>query len=55
MYAVALRARGYDVRERGDGEQALIETRTVPPDVIVADVVLPTMDGLQLLAAFART
>jgi len=51
MYAVALRARGYDVHESGDGEEALAATRIHTPDVIVADVVLPKIDGLQFLAA----
>jgi DNA-binding response OmpR family regulator len=51
MYAVALRAEGYDVCESGDGEEALHETRTATPDVIVADVVLPKIDGFVLLNA----
>jgi DNA-binding response OmpR family regulator len=50
MYAVALRAQGYDVRESGDGEEALLETRIAAPDLIVADVVLPKIHGLQFLA-----
>jgi DNA-binding response OmpR family regulator len=51
MYAVALRSQGYAVRESGDGKEALIEARAVRPDLVVSDVVLPTVDGLQLLAA----
>lgn len=51
MYAVALRAQGYDVRESGDGEEALLETRLAAPDLIVADVVLPRVHGLQFLVA----
>jgi DNA-binding response OmpR family regulator len=51
MYALALRAQGYLVRESDDGEGGLIEARTAPPDLVVADVVLPKLDGLQLLAA----
>jgi DNA-binding response OmpR family regulator len=51
MYAVALRAHGYDVRESGDGEDALVATRVNMPNVIVADVTLPKVDGLHLLAA----
>jgi CheY-like chemotaxis protein len=51
MYAVALRARGYDVRESGNGEDALGETRSTAPDVIVSDVVLPKLDGLQFLTS----
>ena len=50
MYTVALRAQGYDVRESGDGEEALLETRIAAPDLIVADVVLPKVHGLQFLA-----
>jgi CheY-like chemotaxis protein len=51
MYAVALQAEGYDVCESGDGEEALQETRSATPDVIVADVVLPKVDGFELLNA----
>jgi CheY-like chemotaxis protein len=51
MYAIALRAEGYDVRESGDGEAALQETRCAAPDVIVADVMLPKVDGFELLNA----
>jgi DNA-binding response OmpR family regulator len=50
MYALALRHQGYVVREADDGEGGLIEARTAPPDLVVADVVLPKLDGLQLLA-----
>ena len=48
---MALRAEGYDVCESGDGEEALQETRSATPDVIVADVVLPKVDGFELLNA----
>jgi DNA-binding response OmpR family regulator len=51
MYAVALRTHGYDVRESGDGEAALVATRVNLPNVIVADVALPKLDGLHLLEA----
>lgn len=51
MYALALRGQGYTVRESGDGEEGLGEIRAKPPDLVVADVVLPKLDGLQLLTA----
>jgi DNA-binding response OmpR family regulator len=49
MYAIELRHSGYAVVERGDGESGLLEAISSRPSLIVTDVVLPKMDGLQLL------
>lgn len=45
----ALEKRGFDVEHRGDGAQALARLRLEPPDVVLLDLTLPGMDGLQLL------
>jgi two-component system OmpR family response regulator len=42
-----LRFEGYDVRLAADGSEALRMARAVPPDVVVLDVMLPDMDGLE--------
>ncbi|MEV4726878.1 ATP-binding protein, partial [Micromonospora humida] len=45
-----LRSR-YDVTAVGDGIAALARARTAPPDLIVSDVMMPGLDGLELVAA----
>jgi two-component system phosphate regulon response regulator PhoB len=39
---------GYDVECVGSGEQALRSARTSPPDLIVLDLMLPAVDGLEV-------
>ena len=49
---------GYDVECVGSGEQALQSARTNPPDLVVLDLMLPAVDGLEVcrrLKADART
>jgi signal transduction histidine kinase len=42
-----LSRRGADVAEAGHGEEALVRVRDFHPDVIVADLRMPVMDGLE--------
>ncbi|MHB1559145.1 MAG: response regulator, partial [Isosphaeraceae bacterium] len=49
VLATILRYGGHGVHEAADGEQALALTRTIRPDLIVADVLMPRMDGFRLL------
>lgn len=46
-----LGASGYDVTGVGDGHQALEAIRAQVPDLVISDVMMPGLDGLQLLAA----
>jgi PAS domain S-box-containing protein len=43
-----LRAR-YDVRAVGDGAQALAQMRERPPDLLLSDIMMPRMNGFELL------
>ena len=43
-----LRAAGYDVGESADGEAALVELRSEPADLVVLDLMLPGIDGLEV-------
>ncbi len=43
----SLRFEGYDVTLAVDGEQALVAVAAGEPDVIVLDVLMPRLDGLQ--------
>jgi two-component system, OmpR family, KDP operon response regulator KdpE len=43
-----LSAKGYGIRTAGDGEQALREFQSWNPDLIITDLRMPRMDGLEL-------
>lgn len=45
LVADAFRPRGFDVLRAGDGSEALRVLCERPPDVIVADILMPVMDG----------
>jgi CheY-like chemotaxis protein len=47
MYAWVMRAAGWQVDTVNDGLEALIMAVSTEPDVIVMDVNLPVMDGLE--------
>ncbi|HWF24152.1 MAG TPA: response regulator transcription factor [Solirubrobacteraceae bacterium] len=49
--AAVLRAAGHEVIEADTGEQALGLARAVRPALIVADILMPTMDGYELVRA----
>jgi two-component system response regulator MprA len=44
----ALRLEGYQVTEAADGEAALHELREAEPDLVILDVMLPGIDGIEV-------
>ncbi|GIF21788.1 PAS domain S-box-containing protein [Actinoplanes tereljensis] len=46
-----LQSAGHEVQAVADGQEALDEARRQLPDLIVSDVMMPRMDGLELVAA----
>ncbi len=44
----SLSAQGYGIRTASDGMQALLEMKTWPPDLVITDLRMPNMDGLEL-------
>jgi DNA-binding response OmpR family regulator len=58
LYRTTLSLAGFDVRQAGDGLQALREIDRDPPDLIVLDLGLPNVSGFgvqQEIAAHAHT
>jgi two-component system OmpR family response regulator len=49
LLRMALRYEGWEVQTAATGQDALTLARTFAPDVIVLDVMLPDLDGLQVL------
>jgi two-component system OmpR family response regulator len=49
LLSMALRYEGWQVRTAPDGRAAVREARRFEPDVVVLDVMLPDMDGLEVL------
>ncbi|MDD5676507.1 MAG: response regulator [Kiritimatiellae bacterium] len=45
---VLLTAKGYLVVTAADGAAALVKARKTPPDLIISDILMPTMDGFAL-------
>ena len=50
--AVALLDSGFAVRTAASGAEALAEARKRPPSLVLTEIAMPGMDGLQLCAAF---
>jgi len=44
-----LTALGYDVVEAGDGEEALAKVAEDPPDLVLLDIMMPKIDGLEVV------
>jgi len=49
-----LEAAGYEVDEARDGRSALERFRAEPADVVITDIYMDGMDGIQLTRALAR-
>ena len=45
---------GYQVSVAGNGEQALMVARTKPPDLVILDLMLPGIDGLEVCRRLRR-
>ncbi len=54
VLAVALLDSGFAVRTADSGSEALAEARRLLPSLILADVMMPDMDGYQLCAALKQ-
>lgn len=50
MYSIELKLKGYDVLNVNDGLQALSKAKEYQPDIILLDIMLPGMNGLNILS-----
>jgi len=50
LLSMALRYEGWEVKTAADGRQAISLAREFKPDAIVLDIMLPDIDGLQVLS-----
>ena len=49
-----LLARGYEVQAAWDGEEALACVHASPPDLILLDVMMPKIDGIEVVRRIKR-
>ncbi|MEL6372232.1 MAG: response regulator transcription factor [Pseudomonadota bacterium] len=53
--SIALESEGHQVKTYEDGEQALEAITATPPDLVVSDIKMPMMDGMELLRRVRQT
>ncbi len=51
MYAQAFKSGGLEVVAAADGKKGLSEARSVKPDLILLDIMMPEMNGIAVLRA----
>src|SRR3989339_1208062 len=49
MYSVELKIKGFDVLNVSDGLQAMSKAKDYAPDIVLLDIMLPGMNGLNIL------
>src|SRR3989344_7098024 len=54
FYAQKLREKSIDVDQAGDGKEGLQKINQNIPDIILLDIIMPVMDGFQVLEELAK-
>ncbi len=49
IYITKFRAAGFDVEVANDGKEGITKVQEQKPDVILLDIVMPNMDGFEML------
>jgi len=55
LLAAYLRADGFEVTEAHDGSEALTKLRRAEPDLVILDVMMPGLDGIEVLRELRKT
>ena len=55
LYIKKFSVAGYSIRAVEDGEQAMQELQTRPPEIAILDIHMPKLDGFQVLEHFPPT
>lgn len=55
MYDLKLKRAGYEVRVAGNGQEGLRLCKTFKPDLILLDIMMPEMNGDEMLALVRQT
>ena len=50
LYQERLSEEGYEIVPAGNGEEALRKLKKAKPDLVLMDIVMPGLDGIQLLS-----
>ncbi|HRC27182.1 MAG TPA: response regulator, partial [Alphaproteobacteria bacterium] len=53
--AMALEAEGFTVKTFNDGEEGLKGILAAPPDLVILDIKMPRMDGMEVLSRLRET
>ncbi len=48
LVSATLRARGHTVYEASDGQQALADVKVLEPDLVILDIMMPSIDGREV-------
>jgi DNA-binding NtrC family response regulator len=54
VFARYLKGLGHDVRTAADGNQVMAALAEAPADLLVTDINMPDMDGIEILAALKK-
>jgi len=49
FYALKLREKGYEVEVAGDGEEGLTKVKSIIPQIVLLDLIMPKKDGFTVL------
>jgi CheY-like chemotaxis protein len=55
LLAAYFRADDFEVAEASDGLEALAKVRSAEPDLVILDVMMPEMDGVEVLRELRKT
>ncbi len=54
LISLILTEKGYEVSIANDGKQGLKQFETVAPDLVITDIVMPDMEGIEFIKALVK-